>query len=430
VTAPTQDHDEPDPRPADDAAFDGGTVAVRWRNVLMMRLLERFTLRCAARGVDVMALKGAVLLATGVRGAGERTMRDIDVLVRPADLPTAVEVLREMGGRPLEPWVTPDFCPRFYNELEYVVGDLEPVLIEPHVRPFRPLRLQCFVPDEAWWDEAVAMPVGRAVMRRPSDEHTLMHLLAHVAMHGGCGDRWRRDIVAWLDATANTLDWDRLVRHARAWRLSPCVVRGVELAGMDERLPADAWFALRHAPRSWRDRLMLRWCPGDHASPVRHLLGTLLTTPDPGRALGFARALTLPTRDHMRRWYPHDHPGWLPTAHAWRLARPLLKPLLRGSPWKSPVELLAGDDGQPPTLCANRPVTPGTRLASLPAELADPDHPADLPGVLAHIGLSDLPSARLTDGRLIALRQLRHGDPITLASPTPPAAATDLPRAA
>ncbi|MEO0964395.1 MAG: nucleotidyltransferase family protein [Planctomycetota bacterium] len=390
----------------------GRDVAVACRNALMMRLLERFAERCAARGVEVMALKGAALLATVYRRPGDRPMRDLDVLVRPADLSIAVEVLREMHGQPLEPWVTPDFCPRYYNELEYKLGDLEPVLIEPHVRPFRPLRLQCTVPDEAWWDDSCAMSIGRATLRRPSDEHMLMHLAAHVAMHGGCSDRWREDITRWLDATGGTLDWDRFVDDARAWRLAPAVVRGIDLAGLADRLPAQAWRGLTQAPCNWRDRLMLRWAPGDHASPLKHLLGALLTTPDLRRAIGFAAAITFPNREHMARWYPHRHPGWLAAAHAWRVVRPVLRPLTRLSPWKPAVEVMADDSGQPPALCANCPITPGTPIATLPA---DADDVTALPGPLAHLGVSDMPTVRVVGRKLVALRQLRYGDPVTVS---------------
>ncbi|MEM9252781.1 MAG: nucleotidyltransferase family protein [Planctomycetota bacterium] len=401
-----------DASPHGSATSLGPDIGVGSRNALMMRVLERFAIGCAQRGVEVMALKGAALLATVYRRPDERPMRDIDVLVRPADLPVAVEVLGEMGGEPLEPWVTPDFCPRYYNELEYRVGDLEPVLIEPHVRPFRPLRLQSTVPDEAWWDASVPMRVGRAELRRPSDEHMLLHLLAHVAMHGGCGERWRRDITRWNDATGASLDWKRLVHDAQAWRLAPTIVRGVELAGVADLIPRDSRQALRASPCNWRDRLMLRWAPGDHASPLKHLLGTLLTTPDPRRALGFAAAIAIPGRDHMARWYPHRHPGWLATAHAWRVARPLARPLARLWPWKPAVEVMADDSGQPPALCANRPVTPGTPVATLPADAGDLTR---LPGPLAHLGVSDMPTVRVVGRKLVALRQLRHGDPVTVS---------------
>ncbi|MEO0588288.1 MAG: nucleotidyltransferase family protein [Planctomycetota bacterium] len=403
-----------------DADPAGSRVATAMRNACMMRLLERVALRCAERGVEVMALKGAVLLATVYREPGDRPMRDIDVLVRPDDLPTVLDVLDEMGGRPLEPWVTPDFCPRFYNEMEYAVGELEPVLIEPHVRPFRPLRLQCLMPDDAWWRTSVPMRVGKAILRRPSDEHMLLHLAAHVAMHGGCGPRWREDLTRWLDDTGEGFDWDLAVRDARAWRLTPSVRCGIELAGVEDRLPADAWFAIRNAPCNWRDRLMLRWAPGDHASPLKHVLGTLLTTPNLRRAIGFALAVTVPTREHMGRWYPHRHPGWLAAAHAWRVVRPLTRPFARLNPWKAPIEVMANDDGQPPRLCANRPVTPGTVVAHLTGANRQAIEgqvgldPAQLSGTLQHLGVAEQPTVRLDGDRLIALRQLRYGDPITV----------------
>ena len=53
--------------------------------------------RATAQGLAVVALKGAALHALGVYRPGERPMADIDLLVRPADVERAADMLASLG---------------------------------------------------------------------------------------------------------------------------------------------------------------------------------------------------------------------------------------------------------------------------------------------------------------------------------------------
>src|SRR5690242_19231320 len=56
-------------------------------------LLATIDERSRSAGIAMVALKGAALQMAGVYAAGERPMADIDLLVQPADVETAVAVL-------------------------------------------------------------------------------------------------------------------------------------------------------------------------------------------------------------------------------------------------------------------------------------------------------------------------------------------------
>jgi len=61
------------------------------------RLLEAIDRRGRGAGIAVQPLKGAALHARGLYQAGERPMADVDLLVRPADLEGATQLLADLG---------------------------------------------------------------------------------------------------------------------------------------------------------------------------------------------------------------------------------------------------------------------------------------------------------------------------------------------
>jgi Uncharacterised nucleotidyltransferase len=75
------------------------------RAALMLADLAALLRRCNAAGVALMPLKGAVLAAHYYPDPALRPMADIDVLVRPAQLPVSAAALGAMGLRLSE--VTP-----------------------------------------------------------------------------------------------------------------------------------------------------------------------------------------------------------------------------------------------------------------------------------------------------------------------------------
>ncbi|MHC4272614.1 MAG: nucleotidyltransferase family protein, partial [Planctomycetota bacterium] len=101
----------------------------------MMHLLERIAKAFNEAGVPLMALKGAALNLTLYRHPQDRPMVDLDLLVKPADSDRARAILEDVGCLRSDIVFREDFFPRYYYEIEYTAGSVDPVLIDLHVRP-------------------------------------------------------------------------------------------------------------------------------------------------------------------------------------------------------------------------------------------------------------------------------------------------------
>jgi len=186
------------PPPAETRPIVVPPSPLSFRNVRMMHLLERIATRFNEAKVPLMALKGAALNLTLYEQPDQRPMGDLDLMVRHEDIESACALLEAMGGLRGEPLVRDDFFPRFHYELEYTLGDIYPVKIDLHVRPFRPLRYARTVPDHALWQGAESVSVGKATVLIPSTEDMLIHLCVHAAVHGCSQRKWISEIGQWV----------------------------------------------------------------------------------------------------------------------------------------------------------------------------------------------------------------------------------------
>jgi hypothetical protein len=303
------------------------TLLTAARNVRLMHLLERLATVFNDAGVPLMVLKGAALNLTLYDDPGQRPMDDLDLLVRPADVQRATELLLASGSLHGEPLVREDFFPRFHYEREFRAGSIYPTKIDLHVRPFRPLRYSRLIPEHALWDEATEQRIGRAAVLVPSAEDMLLHLAVHSAVHGNCRPTWLQDLRAWIERCGPTLNWDRIIRKAKQWRLALPLRRALQ--GTDREFPGAVppriLTALSQIRVSWRDRLALWEAPRDATHPAAHILVDAACTPGLRFTASYLVAALLPDRVHMSDWYGRRHFGWLACAHLARLASPLLK---------------------------------------------------------------------------------------------------------
>ncbi len=304
---------------------------VRVRNTRMMHLLERIAARFNEAGIPLMVLKGAALNLALYRSPDERPMGDLDLLVRPTDCDAAAVLLEQLDCLRGAGLVREDFFPRFHYEIEYTAGTIDPVKIDLHVRPFRPLRYSRLVPDEALWERAEHVRAGCATVLIPSADEMLIHLAAHSAIHGNPRSVWLQDISRWTNGHQSEIDWDRFVLTVKRWGLALPVRRGITRAehGFGQVCPRDVVRRLSDECAGWRDRLALWQAPRDAAHPAAHVAVNALCTPGWRFVLSYLLAAGLPDRGHMAEWYPYRHRAWLPLAHMLRA----LSPVTRHFPW-------------------------------------------------------------------------------------------------
>ncbi len=177
--------------------------------------------------IPVMLMKGAALATTRYGSFARRPMGDLDLLVREAQAEEAWALLHGAGWRPER-----EGMDGFYAEHQHLCPLVAPgggnVVVELHrclLYPHGPFQL----PEREAWAEASPVDVAGRTAWVPSPEHLALHLCIHFAwshqMRFGLG-RVVRD----LGVLSPVLDWDRLVRVARAMHAESCCYWPLRLA--------------------------------------------------------------------------------------------------------------------------------------------------------------------------------------------------------
>lgn len=259
------------------------------------------------RGIPVIVLKGAALVATWYGSFTARPMSDVDLLVRPEDAARARGAVIDSGWpettdpRLLELLGDAHHLPHFV--------DAEPtgLRIELHVAylPFdRPFTLG---EDDLWRDARPApTPYDGALV--PSAAHLAYHACVHFAWsHTLRFGAWRtfRDISALL--AGGSVDWDAFIRLAQATRAATSAYWTFRLArtlaGIEP--PAGLLTALAPPTPEWARRAI-----------ERHLLALLAPGERPPcPSIRVERGLWMAAL--RPRWSGHPSPGRSDPEHRW-----------------------------------------------------------------------------------------------------------------
>jgi hypothetical protein len=218
---------------------DATNTAVQ-RALLVHAQLAELGACCAARGIRVMALKGAARLLAGEL-PGARSIADIDLLVAPRDASTLHALLqRELG-----------YIADGKEYAHHLAGLVRPgsLGIEIHHRLTEtPLQL-----DDMIWTDAQPAP-GAVGVDLPSPTNLLLHTLEHAARVNSAARYRLRDVldVATLDSPA--FDGTRVARYVSA---SDCgrPMQILLAAAREANAPTapradDAWATVRRVGRT------------------------------------------------------------------------------------------------------------------------------------------------------------------------------------
>jgi Uncharacterised nucleotidyltransferase len=149
------------------------------RHVRIDDLLMRLDQRAREAGVAAVALKGVALHAIGVYQAGDRPMADIDLLVRPADVPRTAKMLESLGyAESFQTWRECVFT-RVDKQEPAALGEHSNngIKIELHERICEKLPLR--ITDVS---EHVFPPQPQSGLNAyPSKASLMIHLLVHAA---------------------------------------------------------------------------------------------------------------------------------------------------------------------------------------------------------------------------------------------------------
>jgi len=400
------------------------------RNIRMMHQLEWIAGKFNAAGIPLMVLKGAALHQALYERPDQRTMTDLDVLVKPADLDGAQQLLESLGHHRGEVPFREDFFPRYYYEIQYHVGLLKPFAIDLHVRPLRLLRLSRLMPLDALWANAVPVALGGSTVLVPAPDDMLIHLAAHSAIHGNDHDKWLADIDGWIRVRGNKIDWDRFLTSVESWRLVAAVRSGIDAAAnaFGPACPDEVRRRLSSMPTNWRDRLALWHAPRDREHLACSFLVNALTTPGPRFVLGYLRDIFFPGREYLGEWCLRHRCPWPGAAVALRYFWPLVQrvPGLRRSMSKVEVRsssvhglgVFATRDIRKGAVIGRyrgRPIDRDGTYTANHIDAAGRNQRHEITGPLKHLNHSCRPTAEMSRFRVRALVAIRAGQEITMS---------------
>jgi hypothetical protein len=224
-------------------------------------LLRELDSQARARGLALVALKGAALHARGVYAPGERPMADVDLLVRESEAAHAAQMLGELGFRAAAvTWKHRAFEPPDSAQPSAPLGEsyAAPIRVELHtqIREILPLRAVDISP--------LVFPAQPhpGINDYPSQAALLLHVLLHAA--GAMIARELRLLhlhdVARLAQDMSAADWDEVFRKGAStadpslwWGFPPLVLvhryYGCVPTGVLARFAANCQRPLRAAYR-------------------------------------------------------------------------------------------------------------------------------------------------------------------------------------
>ncbi len=179
-------------------------------------------------GVDALPVKGIVLAETIYGGLALRSLGDLDVLVRPADLPAARAVLTDLHfGQPADPGFENAYHP-FHDPPYYRPAGGGEVCLELHwgLWPTRFFHMD----TDILWQRSLPTRLHGSEVRILSPEDTLLHLAIHRS-RSALRLRFVCDIAELLHRHAQTLDWDYVLAQAKAAGARTSLFYALSLAG-------------------------------------------------------------------------------------------------------------------------------------------------------------------------------------------------------
>ena len=212
--------------------------------LFLSRELIRIVDQIAELGIDVMPYKGLALAEVLYADIALRQAGDIDLLIRPQDLPRVREAVGSLG-------YTPHLALSLEEERAYLKSGYElafdgtagPNLLEVQWA-IHPRFYAIDFDMNALFQRAMRVDVAGHAVKTPAHEDLLLVLSAHAAKHVWTRLAWLCDIARVM--TMPDLDWPRIASHAAALGMTRILLTTLKLASqlLSVDIPAAATNAL------------------------------------------------------------------------------------------------------------------------------------------------------------------------------------------
>lgn len=200
--------------------------AIAAREILLLGALKEVRETALAAGIAIVPLKGAAFLEIGLYQVGERGMTDVDVLVRPKDLPAFEKILISLGFSPMpnsaDAWLRPS------------PGNTPPAIIDLHTG------LRHVKNTDDLFRNLEPGPEGPVLNLAELFLHTAVHPLLH---HGELAPRSLEDCALLARKAVETRGpafWPSAARKAALYNLRPALWPVIKRLREKGALPAAA----------------------------------------------------------------------------------------------------------------------------------------------------------------------------------------------
>lgn len=280
------------------------------RNQRLFHLLRATLERLHDAEVATLVFKGAALVPLYYPDAGARGMGDFDVLVPVEGFDRAVRVLESTGWQSLY-WDPHRFDPRFEHAIPLLDPQGNSVDLHCHV-----LMASCGPEtDRDVWEASIPLDVQGVPSRTLCPTDALLHACVHgVNWVENPQHRWVADAVLLTREAPGGIDWDRLVRFARARGLTPMVLPplGYLRESFGIPVPPAVLRDLRESRVSPADRRRYElWTRRPRGRPVARLLHHWYMYTQGLGDVGWSRRMaSLP--EYLRFWAQTDRLSGIP----------------------------------------------------------------------------------------------------------------------
>lgn len=278
---------------------------IRADNMLLLGRAEQAIELLAAAGITPVALKGLDLLHRVYGSIDERILDDVDLLIRPGELPAAIAALEHAG------WHAPPDPQRTHyirSSHHLPLCSPGPIGVEFELHWNLAQEMRYAIDSEGLIDRALPLEVGsHRILRLDDHDHVAHQLLHHFTHYFDRRVKWAVDLN--LLARAEGFEWERVVSRIREWGATAAC--GMSLQHLKKLFPG------------WIPDSMLRALP---VAAWRRLLALPLRSPHPLDLYRATRrrpvqlylaAVALERPSLMPRWlahralrdrHPTDHP--------------------------------------------------------------------------------------------------------------------------
>ena len=177
-------------------------------------------------GIQTMIMKGAALVLLHYKDLGQRPMDDFDVLIRKEHVLPAIDMLTELGWKPITEfgW-KPDLeslkaNPEMLLSVRHAIAFMDAA--ERHFDLHWHVLIECRYnhADDDYWDSAKIIDLHGIPTHVLNPTDQLFHICVHGAFwHSVPTFRWVADAMMVLKTAESDIDWDRLTSHAQKRRL-------------------------------------------------------------------------------------------------------------------------------------------------------------------------------------------------------------------